>query len=56
MKLAALLSMALAAAPSAAFAAKSDSQLWTNGNLTVKLNTGTVVDKPNSVEGTSKLQ
>ena len=37
MKLAALLSMALAAAPSAAFAAKSDSQLWTNGNLTVKL-------------------
>jgi len=37
LKLAALLSMALAAAPSAAFAAKSDSQLWTNGNLTVKL-------------------
>jgi len=37
LKLAALLFMALAAAPSAAFAAKSDSQLWANGNVTVKL-------------------
>jgi len=37
LKLTALLFMALAATPSAAFAAKSDSQLWTNANVTVKL-------------------